>query len=250
LSAWISHQKTPSTLRTIFPSPGSLTPGEERETTVGFLKLPGKHHKEDASVYTSEDQYSSDGERRYTYDSTLSMLVDPKALEISKEQRSRFARAMQALGLEPFVHPTQLIAPGHKWFRVGKSKHSMERVFLCKGHNKPHSTQYPDAIEKEHDRIEEHVKSKCIADRTMSCTDVVRRFGGVELAETDELGQYQLHMVSAEAPGRLSINCRQQADILYQPSRLLMAVGRLDLSGSYLSERPWAWQYRDGQQAV
>ncbi|KAK3080227.1 hypothetical protein LTS18_002799, partial [Coniosporium uncinatum] len=159
LSAWISHQKTPSTLRTIFPSPGSLTPGEERETTVGFLKLPGKHHKEDASVYTSEDQYSSDGERRYTYDSTLSMLVDPKALEISKEQRSRFARAMQALGLEPFVHPTQLIAPGHKWFRVGKSKHSMERVFLCKGHNKPHSTQYPDAIEKEHNRIEEHVKN-------------------------------------------------------------------------------------------
>jgi len=68
----------------------------------------------------------------------------------------------------------------------------MERVFLCKGHNKPHSSQKSEGIQEERERIEEHVKSKCIADHSMSCTDVVRRFGGVELAKTDELGQYQL----------------------------------------------------------
>jgi len=40
LSACISHQKITSTLSTIFPSPGTLMQGGERETTIAFLILP------------------------------------------------------------------------------------------------------------------------------------------------------------------------------------------------------------------
>jgi len=167
LTAWITHQNIPGTLRAILRFEEDVT--EEYETTIAFLTLPKKHHQEDRSSFEPEGSRYG-GEEAYICESTLSILVDHKALTINDEQRRRFARAMKILGLEPFVHPTQLISPGHNSFPDGEGKHSMGKVFLYEGYNKPHPEEKLEATRKERNRIEEHVKSEGVIELFIKVT--------------------------------------------------------------------------------
>lgn len=102
LRAFVSHQRV---TRSMQPCPNH--PSNERvrhdETTISYLILPCQLAAEDLG---NDNGYESDD--YFHADSILCSVVDPSTLTLTDEQRLRFSRARKVLGLEPYVHATQL----------------------------------------------------------------------------------------------------------------------------------------------
>jgi hypothetical protein len=85
----------------------SYAPSASCRTTISYLTLP---YTRITQHLHARDVVTDDFQEAFT---NMSQIVDPTSLTLSKEQKSRFTRAMRVLDLQPFVHFMQAFNLGN-----------------------------------------------------------------------------------------------------------------------------------------
>lgn len=105
LGVFLSHQRLPSWLSTVLDLKDHAQE-DVQNTSVAFLTLPSVFMSDDGSNLTCNVDDSLD---YADVTSHMSMAVDLKSLRVNEQKKKRFARALQILDLQTYVHPVQLL---------------------------------------------------------------------------------------------------------------------------------------------
>ncbi|KAI7461679.1 hypothetical protein KC357_g8677 [Hortaea werneckii] len=103
LETWTTHVRVPAPSENSFSDTWDYVSPLRAQTTVAYLKLPHQHQKLAGSW--QEDADEDECFTMYLETGYTMRLAQPEAL--TEKEISRFTRAVEILGLKPWVHPSQ-----------------------------------------------------------------------------------------------------------------------------------------------